>query len=216
MTIAIYLFLAVLLLLLNAFFVLAEFAAVKTRTSRVRQLAAEGIARAKVVEHVQAHLDEYLSVCQVGITFASIGLGFVGEPAFATLLKKALGLHTAAAHTVAVSAAYVLVSALHIVLGELLPKSLAIRKPEGSALLTAGPLRFFHRLFWVPLVVLNGTTIGILKLFGVSRRVEESEHSEEELRIILADTQETGVLSFERLLLLENPGRRHGGDRGVD
>jgi tellurite resistance protein TerC len=105
---------------------------------------------------------------------------------------------------VAVSAGYVIVSSLHIVFGELLPKSLAIRKPEGSALHTAALLRFFHRLFWLPLVVLNGATVGILRLFGMSRQVEEAEHTEQELRIILAHTEEAGVLSFERLLLLEN------------
>ncbi|HEX7896875.1 MAG TPA: CNNM domain-containing protein [Planctomycetota bacterium] len=204
MTIVVFLLVAVFLLALNAFFVLAEFASVKTRPSRTEELISQGDPRAPVVKHVQDHLDEYLSVCQVGITFASIGLGFVGEPAFADLIMRAWGVDTTTAHTVAVTAGYIIVSSLHIVFGELLPKSLAIRKPERSALLTARPLRLFRRLFWLPLKVLNGVTIGILRLFGMSRQVEEPEHSEEELRIILADTQETGGLSFERLLLLEN------------
>jgi CBS domain containing-hemolysin-like protein len=202
--IAIFLLLAVFLLALNAFFVLAEFAAVKMRPSRTEELSQAGNPKARIVKHVQAHLDEYLSVCQVGITFASIGLGFVGEPAFADLLMRVWGVGTPTAHTVAITVGYILVSSLHIVFGELLPKSLAIREPERSALLTAGPLRFFHRLFWVPLVLLNGATLMILKLFGISRQVEEVEHSENELRIILSETQETGLLSFERLLLLEN------------
>ncbi len=204
MTIAVLLLVAHLLLALNAFFVLAEFASVKMRPSRTEELVAQGVGRAAVVKHVQSHLDEYLSVCQVGITFTSIGLGFVGEPAFAELIRRMLDVGTAAAHTIAVTAGYLVVSSLHIVLGELVPKSIALRKPEGAALATALPLRFFHGLFWVPLVILNGATIGILRLFGMSRGVEEPEHSEEELRIILADTQEAGVLSFERLLLLEN------------
>lgn len=204
MTIVIFLLVALLLLVLNAFFVLAEFASVKLRPSRTEELVAQGDPRAAVVQHVQSHLDEYLSVCQVGITFASIGLGFVGEPAFADLIMRIWGVGTATAHTVAITAGYLIVSSLHIVFGELLPKSLALRKPEGSALLTARPLKFFRWLFWAPLMVLNGITIGILRLFGMSRQVEEPEHSEEEIRIILADTQETGLLSFERLLLLEN------------
>src|SRR5688572_20811846 len=188
MTILVFLLVALFLLALNAFFVLAEFASVKTRPSRTRELIAQGEPRAPIVKHVQDHLDEYLSVCQVGITLASIGLGFVGEPAFADLIMRAWGVDTATAHTVAVTAGYVIVSSLHIVFGELLPKSLALRKPEGAALLTARPLRFFHWLFWLPLKILNGVTNGILGLLGMSRRVEEPEHTEDELRIILADT----------------------------
>lgn len=86
--VGLYLLIALLLLLLNAFFVLAEFAAVKTRASRVEELARAGDSRARLMRHIQTHLDEYLSVCQVGITLASIGLGFVGEPAFARLLES--------------------------------------------------------------------------------------------------------------------------------
>lgn len=204
MTIAVFLLLALFLLFLNAFFVLAEFAAVKMRPSRTEELVAQGNARAAVFKHVQSRLDEYLSVCQVGITFASIGLGFVGEPAFAELIMRILGVGTATAHALAVTAGYLIVSSLHIVFGELLPKSLAIRLPERAALATAAPLRLFRWLFYLPLVVLNGATIGILRLLGFSRQVKETEHTEEELRIILSETQDTGVLSFERLLLLEN------------
>ena len=124
-----YLFLALLLILLNAFFVLAEFAAVRARPTQIEVLVAAGNGRARIMERIQAHLDEYLSVCQVGITLASIGLGFVGEPAFAELLLPAVkwvGIKGAAttitAHGIAVAVAYLLVSFLHIVLGELVPK----------------------------------------------------------------------------------------------
>jgi CBS domain containing-hemolysin-like protein len=203
-TILVYLLLALLLLLLNAFFVLAEFAAVKMRPSRVEELVSQGSPKAKLVKRIQTHLDEYLSVCQVGITFASIGLGFVGEPAFARLLVNLTGLNTAAAHTVAVTAAYIVVSFLHILIGELVPKSLAIRRPEGSALLTARPLSFFRWVFYVPLVVLNGSANAILGLFGFSGAARDSDHSEEELRIILAQSQSSGLMSFRRLLILEN------------
>lgn len=203
-TIAIYLLLALALLLLNAFFVLAEFAIVKVRPSRIEQLAGEGDARAKLVQHIQARLDEYLSVCQVGITFASIGLGFVGEPAFAQLIIRVTGLGSTAAHTVAVSVSYALVSFFHILLGELVPKSVAIRRAEKASLLTARPMRVFHGLFYLPLTVLNGSTNAILKLLGLGGQARDADHSEDELRIILAQSQSTGLMSFRRLLFLEN------------
>jgi CBS domain containing-hemolysin-like protein len=203
-TVLIYLLLAVLLLLLNAFFVLAEFAAVKMRPSRVEQLVGQGNAKAKVVRGVQAKLDEYLSVCQVGITFASIGLGFVGEPAFAQLIMQATGAGPGTAHPVAVGASYVLVSFLHILLGELVPKSVAIRRAERAALLVATPLRVFRYIFYIPLVILNGSANAILRLLGAPPAGKEDEHSEEELKILLAQSQSTGLMSFRRLLLLEN------------
>src|SRR5262245_29021633 len=150
--ILLYILLAVLLLSLNAFFVLAEFAAVRLRGSRTKLLVKEGEQKATVVEHIQQHLDEYLSVCQLGITFASIGLGFVGEPIVSEFLSRRTGLDSRAATTIALAIGYILVSFLHVVLGELLPKSVAIRQPEPAALWTARPLRFFRILFYLPLV----------------------------------------------------------------
>ena len=151
MILTVYLVLALLLILLNAFFVLAEFAAVKMRPTQVEALVEAGNRRAKTLERIQAHLDEYLSVCQVGITLASIGLGFVGEPAFATLLYpvvRRIGLSALAAgvtaHSVSIALAYLLVSFLHIVIGELVPKSVAIRSTEKSALRTAFPMVVFR------------------------------------------------------------------------
>ena len=202
-TLLLFILAGIFLLLLNAFFVLAEFAAVKMRPSRVEALVAEGNARAGVVSHIQKHLDEYLSVCQVGITFASIGLGFVGGPKFAEIVSRLLGIGDGWSHTVVIAVLYVLVSFLHILVGELVPKSLAIRRSEGSALLTAVPLQVFRWIFWLPLVVLNGSANFVLKLLGIAT-VKEADHSEEELRIILAKSQNTGLMSFRRLLLLEN------------
>lgn len=179
--ILVFLLLAVLLLLLNAFFVLAEFAAVRLRTTRTRELVKEGAKRAAIVEHVQTRLDEYLSVCQLGITFASIGLGFVGEPIVTELLARTAGLSSALARTGALAAGYIVVSALHVDVGELLPNSVAIRKPEGTALWTALPLRFFHYLFFVPLMVLNGATMGLLRLLGRIAELFQSEFIAERL-----------------------------------
>ena len=191
-----------LLLLLNGFLVLAEFAMVKTRPSRIEELVDQGNAKAVAVQHIQNNMDEYLSVCQVGITFASIGLGFAGEHSFAALLKPMLG--SWASHAVAITMAYILISFLHILLGELVPKSLAIRRSDGAALFMARPLKFFRTIFYVPLVVLNGSANLVLRLIGVRGKVHDPRHSEAEIRIILARSQSMGMMSFRRLLLIEN------------
>jgi magnesium and cobalt exporter, CNNM family len=203
-TIFIYLCLAVLLIFLNAFFVLAEFAAVKVRRSQVETLIAQGNTRAKMLRLILDHLDEYLSVCQVGVTLASIGLGFVGEPAFAELIVRLTGAGSKVAHGLAVAVAYVLVSVVHIVIGEQVPKLFAIRRPEGSALWVALPLRIFRSIFYLPLTLLTRMTNAVLGLLGIRGEMKEEEHSEEELRLILAQSQNVGVMSFRRLLLLEN------------
>ena len=209
--ILIYVLVAVFLLFLNAFFVLAEFASVKVRPTQVEALVDKGNRRARTLQHIQAHLDEFLSVCQVGITLASVGLGFVGEPAFAELLLpliRSVGISGAAlpvtAHSVSVVVAYLLVSFLHIVLGELLPKSLALRSTERTALFTAYPLRIFRYVFIAPMWLLNGSVTLLLKLLRISPASGKADHSEEEVRIILDQSQSSGMLSLRRLLLMEN------------
>lgn len=205
---AVLLLVTLILLLLNAFFVLAEFATVKVRPTRVEALVDRGDSRAKVLQDIQQHLDEYLSVCQVGITFASIGLGFAGKPAFQQILEPLLqrmGITSSAAtEAAAVTAAYVLVSFLHILVGELVPKSIAIRRAEASGLWIALPLRICHAIFLVPLWLLNTSANGILRLLGLSSSAKEPAHSEDEIRIILEQSQTTGLMSFRRLLLIEN------------
>lgn len=208
MEIAIYLIIALFLLLLNAFFVLAEFAAVKARPTRMEELADEGNSQAKYMLYVQSHIDEFLSVCQLGITFASIGLGFVGEPAFAKLLAPfftwAGNIGEAAAHGVAITIAYIAVSFLHIVLGEQIPKCLAIRRTDQAALLTAFPMKFFHALFFIPLWGLNLTVALFFKLMRIPFTSMHDTHSEGEVRIILEGAQNSGQMSFHQLLLIEN------------
>src|SRR6188768_2765939 len=138
---SLYILLAFFFLLLNGFFVLAEFAMVKVRPTRIEALAASGDVRAKLVQRIQARLDEYLSVCQVGITFASIGLGFVAEPAVVVLVQPLVewtgwfadaGTRWYTAHGIAFALSYILVSFLHILIGELVPKSMAIRKSQSA------------------------------------------------------------------------------------
>lgn len=191
------------LLGLNAFFVLAEFAAVKVRGTQVEGIRKRHPVRGAIIQHVHEHLDEYLSVCQLGITFASIGLGFVGEPAIARLLAPLLG-HGTGAHAAAITISYLLVSFLHILLGEQVPKIIAISYPEQSALVAARALRFSHRLLFVPLWILNGAVRLVLAVFGMRPQSEEAAPSEAEVRLILEKTQEQGLMPFRRLLLIEN------------
>ncbi|NTV38017.1 MAG: DUF21 domain-containing protein, partial [Anaerolineales bacterium] len=163
----------------------------------------QGRHSAPVLRIIHEHLDEYLSVCQLGITFASIGLGFVGEPAIAQLLIPILG-HIEAAHAVAITISYILISFLHILLGELLPKSIAIRFAERSALFTARPMVWSRYILYLPLVVLNGSANLILKMLGLYGLPKEAAPSEAEVRIILEKSQQEGMMPFRRLLLFEN------------
>ncbi len=196
------------LLALNAFFVLVEFALVQMRASRVEELIDQGHPRAVLVKHIQSHLDEYLSVCQLGITCASIGLGFVGEPAFVKLIQPLLAwtgvASEALAHTISITVGYVVVSFLHIWIGEQVPKMVAIRRADQMALATARPMKLFHGIFYLPLLVLNGMTKLVLRLFGIRHGGKDPQHTEDELKIILAQSQSSGMMSFRRLLLVEN------------
>lgn len=212
--IAVYLLIAVLLLLLNGFFVLAEFSAVKMRPSRVEELVDDGVPGAHAVKHIQTELDQYLSVCQLGITFASIGLGFVAEPALVRLIEPAvawLGFSTRestgawlTAHGIAFTISYLIVSFLHILIGELVPKTAAIRLTEQASLWTAKPLIAFRYVFWFPLRVLNASSDFVLRMIGLRESGHHDVHSEDELRILLSQSQTQGVMSFRRLLFVEN------------
>jgi CBS domain containing-hemolysin-like protein len=202
--IAIYALITLILLLLNGFFVLAEFAVVRMRPSRVEELVSQGKAAAKLVQHIQHHLDDYLPVFQVGITMASIALGFVGQASADEFVHRILGINTRAASTVTFVLEYGLISFLHVLLGELIPKQVAIRKTERVALVTTPPLKFFRIVFFLPIVLLNVTARLLLRLIGLPPEAKETEHSEDELRIILAKSQSTGLMSFRRLLFLEN------------
>lgn len=202
-----YLILALFLVLLNGFFVAAEFAMVKVRATRIREMAEQGGWRAGVAKAVIDHLDAYLSATQLGITLASLGLGWLGEPAFAHLLEMVLGpiLPAAALHGAAFIAAFAIISFLHIVLGELAPKSLAISRPEATSLWVAAPLRVFYYLMYPAIWALNNAALACLKLFGVQPVGEgETAHSEEELRMIVAASHAQGVLNASERTMLEN------------
>jgi CBS domain containing-hemolysin-like protein len=204
-----YLFLAGFLVFLNAFFVAAEFAIVKVRSTRVQELVREGVRGSSAVQSAIQNLDAYLSATQLGITLASLGLGWIGEPAFASLvtpLFRWLGVWSESmVHSVSLTLAFASITFLHIVLGELAPKTLAIRRPEEMALVVAPPLRLFYRLFYPALWFLNASSNFFLRMFRIAPATEsELAHSEEELRLLLAESHRTGTLSASKRKLLEN------------
>jgi len=204
-----YLVLAALLVFLNAFFVAAEFAIVKVRSTRVQELVREGVRGSIAAQGAIQNLDAYLSATQLGITLASLGLGWIGEPAFASLvtpLLNALGVWSEkVVHSISLTLAFATITFLHIVLGELAPKTLAIRRPEETSLWVAPPLRLFYRLFYPALWFLNASSSWFLRVFSVTPASEtELAHSEEELRILLAESHRTGTLSASKRKLLEN------------
>ena len=200
--------LAFALVLLNAFFVAAEFAMVRVRATRIESLAEGGHWQARAVKALQAHMDAFLSATQLGITLASLGLGWVGEPAFAHMLAGVFGTlgieSPRLVRNISVTVGFAIITFLHIVVGELAPKTYAIRATERVALWVALPMRIFQFLFWPALWFLARTSQAILRLLGVTAESTELAHSEEELRMLLAESHRVGELSQTKRELLEN------------
>lgn len=203
-----YLVLVIFLVFLNGFFVAAEFAMVKIRGSRIDTLIQEGNQKANLARKITDNLDAYLSATQLGITLASLGLGWVGEPAIAKLIEPlftAIGLSGVVIHTVSFIIAFSIITMLHIVLGELAPKSLAIRKPEEVTFIVAMPMIFFHKLMYPFIWVLNGMANNLLRLFGIPPVSDhESAHTEEEIRILMKESHESGYIDSNELTLFDN------------
>ncbi len=200
---------ALLLVALNGLFVTAEFAFVRARPTRIAQLAAEGNRKAHLARQCLENIDNYLSVSQLGITLASLGLGWLGEPAIASLLTPLLnrwGLTPPAlVHSISFIAAFSIITFLHVVLGELTPKTLAIQRAEALSMTLARPMRFFFFLFYPGVVVLNGTANKVAMLFGLQPAHEaDITHSEEELRMLIAESFEGGQINQSEQELLQN------------
>ena len=203
-----YVVLAFLFVLANGFFVAAEFAIVKVRSTQLAELAQAGSARAKMAKRLVRHLDAYLSATQLGITLASLALGWIGEPAFARLIEPLFESKGAAAqayaHSIATAVAFTIISILHIVIGELAPKSIAIQKPVGTSLWVAHLLHAFYVVMYPAIVILNGTARAMLRLVGIRPAQDiEMAHSPEELRMILANSEKAGILSEENREIIE-------------
>lgn len=196
-----------LLVVLNGFFVAAEFALVKVRPTQIEPYAASGLRRAKVAQHMIHHLDSYLSATQLGITLASLALGWVGEPAFAWIVRPAVTAVTGEANpqlvqTASVTVAFLVITILHIVLGELAPKSVAIRKSEPTTLWVAFPLFVFYKITYPAIWVLNHTANFLLSLVGIAPVKEgDAAHDEDEIRLLLASSHASHVSQAKRELL---------------
>lgn len=204
--------LAILLVVLNGFFVAAEFGIVTLRKTRVRAIAKTAGLRGRILAKVHDQLDAYLSACQLGITLASLGLGWVGEPAFASLLEPVFGWVGVTSpqiiHGVSFVIAFSVISFLHIVVGELAPKSLAIRIPEVVALWTALPLYGFYWAMYPAIWVLNASANGVLRVAGLAGSgSHETHYSTDELKLILRTNTSTGKEKFthdERHILAQS------------
>jgi CBS domain containing-hemolysin-like protein len=186
------------LVVLNGLFVAAEFAFVRIRATQVDQLVREGKPMAGMVRNARRRLDAYLAVCQLGITISSLGLGWLGEPAVAVLidpLVEAVGAPEGITHVVSITIAFALISFMHVVFGELAPKTIAIQSPEGTALFVAPFMRFFYYLLLPGTLLFNGTATAITRALGYPPASESDEtHSEEEIRMLVAQSTRSGVL----------------------
>ncbi|RKD20419.1 hemolysin [Pelobium manganitolerans] len=205
-----HIFLTIFLVLLNGFFVAAEFAIVKVRGSQIEIKAKSGSRVANVAKHMTQHLDGYLAATQLGITLASLGLGWVGEGVMSRFVLNIFtwisipiseGLATSLGHVLAFS----IITVLHIVFGELAPKSLAIQRPVGTTMAVALPLQVFYVVFKPFIYVLNGFANIILKLFGIdAANAHESLHSSEELQYLLDQGKESGAIDKAEHELIKN------------
>jgi CBS domain containing-hemolysin-like protein len=204
------------LIAVNAFFVAAEFALIAVRKTRVEEMVAQGVKGSKAVAAALERLDRSIAATQLGITLASIGLGFVGEPALAALLDPLFqnlfgAWHGVASHSAAVALAFLLVTFLHVVFGELVPKSMALQEADDAALWLAKPLNVFARLSRPLLLLMGATSNAVLRLLGFRPAAnEEDVHSIEELLLVIQDTEEAGVLDADQADLVENVFRMAG------
>ena len=199
----------VVLVLANAFFVSAEFALVGARRTRLDELARAGDGKARLARRAVQSLDRYISATQLGITLASLGLGWIGEPALASLIQGAFGWLPGAAATIATHAtasiiAFIIITVLHIILGELVPKALALLYPEAVSSWVAAPLMGFAWLMALPIAILNNSANWLLRLMRINPPGEtERLHSPEELRMLVEQSTEGGSLLREDARLLE-------------
>lgn len=192
-------FLVALLIVATAFFVALEFAVVKVRPSRIDQLVFEGNKRAIAAQTVINNLDGYLSAAQLGITMTALGLGWLGEPTVEKVLHPVFSyfhLPSQVEATISFLIAFLFITFLHVVLGELAPKTVAIQKAEAVSLLLSGPIIMFYRVLYPFIWLLNGSSTVFIRLFGLKPAKEHEEaHTEEELRIILSQSYQSGKIN---------------------
>ena len=203
------LLLALFLVVLNGFFVAAEFSIVKVRYSQIQLKAAEGHSMAKQAEHIIKHLDEYLSATQLGITLASLGLGFVGESALHHIFENLFhyfdfAIADATITTISLVSSFLLITVMHIVFGELIPKSIAIRKAEPTTLFIAMPLRVFYTVFKPFIWSMNQMSNAFLRLVKIHPASEHEIHSTEELQLLVKQSADSGAIEEENYEIIKN------------
>lgn len=200
--------LVVLLVLLNGFFVASEFALVKVRSTRIAQLSEEGNSKAKKVQGILNNLNTYLSATQLGITLSSLGLGWMGEPLIGSLLEPLLAKinisHTVG-EVISFTVAFSIITILHIVLGEMAPKTIAIGRAENTVLWIGRPLRWFFIIFRPAIWLLNSMSNILLRLLKIKVEPNQQQaHTEEEIRMLVAHSHKSGIIDQTELSLLDN------------
>ena len=194
--------------MLTAFFVATEFAIVKVRQSRIDQLIAEGKTGSIAAKQVTSHLDEYLSACQLGITVTALGIGMVGERTFEFFLHplfESVGIASKYVQPLTIAGAFIIATFLHVVVGELAPKTIAIQKAEAVTLAFSKPIQVFYKILYPFIWLLNGSARVLLKLFGMRPASEhELSHTEEELRILLSESYKSGEINDNELKFVNN------------
>ena len=191
----------------NGFFVAAEFALVKVRLGEVRVQARKGRKGAKTVESILGHLDGYLSACQLGITLASLGLGWVGEPMIARALEPLMdwiGVSHDKAHFFAFPIAFATITFLHITIGEQVPKMYAIQRYNSTAMVCGFPLVIFYRIFKPFIWVLNASSNVMLRMLGIEAGGHGEAHTRDELRLVLLESSAGGHVSPRERKFMEN------------
>jgi Hemolysins and related proteins containing CBS domains len=207
LSIAVNLFLVLVLIVMTAFFVGSEFAVIKVRMSRIDQLISEGNKKAVAAKKVVTDLDYYLSACQLGITVTALGLGALGEPTIEKILHPVfhdLGVSDAWATPISYALALLLMTFLHVVFGELAPKTMAIQFAERMTLMLSRPLVWFGKVLFPLIWLLNGSARLFLRIFGVQPAGHEQAHSEDELKIIMTQSFQSGEINQTELAYMQN------------
>ncbi|APH04723.1 hemolysin family protein [Bacillus weihaiensis] len=208
MTITINIVLIIILIALTGFFVATEFAIVKVRSSKIEQFIVEERKGALAAKKVVSHLDEYLSACQLGITVTALGLGWLGEPTVEKIIHplfETFQLNESLSHLLTFGLAFAIVTFLHVVIGELAPKTIAIQKAELITLTFAMPIMWFYKIMYPFIWFLNGSARLFVRLFGIKTASDhEIAHSEEELRILLSESFESGEINQNELDYVNN------------
>ncbi|PYQ47291.1 MAG: hypothetical protein DMF59_19255 [Acidobacteria bacterium] len=202
-----YLLLALAFIIANGVFVAAEFAIIKVRPTQLAELAAAGSSRARMARRILKKLDTYLSATQLGVTLASLALGWIGEPVFEKFIEPSVSMFgaysPAIAHSISAILAFLMISWLHITFGELGPKYIAVGKTLGTALVLSHFLRGFYVIMFPVIFVLNKTSNAVLDVLGIRPQAGDTAHSQEELRLLLASSEKAGILSEENREIIE-------------